>query len=52
LEKIKTKKERLIKIIHESPKAYDINRAFLELTSLGRGILIDAWRAHIGEFNI
>jgi transposase len=34
LEKIKEKKERLIKIIHESPKAYDINRASWSLQAL------------------
>jgi len=31
---IKTKKEKLIKIIHESPKAYDINRASWSLQAM------------------
>jgi transposase len=34
LEKIKVKKERLIKIIHESPRAYDINRASWSIQAL------------------
>jgi transposase len=34
LAKIEVKKERLIKIIHESPRAYDINRASWSLQAL------------------
>jgi transposase len=34
LEKIRVKKERLIKIIHESPRAYDINRASWSIQAL------------------
>jgi transposase len=39
-----SKKERLIKIIHESPKAYDINRASWSLQSLA-----EAYRKTHGE---
>jgi transposase len=41
---IKAKKDRLIKIIHENPKAYDINRASWSLKALA-----DAYRKTHGE---
>ena len=41
---VKSKKERLIKIIHESPKAYDINRASWSLQALA-----DAYHKTYGE---
>jgi transposase len=44
LAKIKAKKDRLIKIIHENPKAYDINRASWSLKALA-----DAYHKTHGE---
>ncbi len=44
LAKIKAKKDRLIKIIHENPKAHDINRASWSLKSLA-----DAYHKTHGE---
>ena len=41
---VKSKKERLIKIIHERPKAYDINRASWSLQALA-----DAYHRTYGE---
>jgi transposase len=41
---VKSKRERLIKIIHESPKAYDINRASWSLQALA-----DAYHKTYGE---
>ena len=44
LETVKEKRERLIKIIHESPKIYDINRASWSLHALA-----DAYHKTHGE---
>jgi hypothetical protein len=49
---IREKKERLIKIIHERPNAYGINRASWSLQALSEGIREDVQRVRVTEFDI